>query len=154
MKPQQYQQTRLVIVGVVIAVMVLFGIATLLYDPVTPVNQLPSPTPTIAPQVQSEDLKQGKGATVKNGDTVVVHYTGKLTDGKQFDSSRGGDPFEFTVGNGEVIRGWDQGLLGMKAGGKRKLTIPPELGYGQTGSPPDIPPNATLVFEIDLVRIK
>jgi FKBP-type peptidyl-prolyl cis-trans isomerase len=103
-----------------------------------------------------EDMKVGEGAEVKAGDTVSVHYTGTLTNGTKFDSSLDrGEPFEFTVGAQQVIQGWDQGLLGMKVGGKRKLTIPPELAYGATPPPGSIiPPNATLVFEIELLEIK
>jgi|SRR3972149_5322680 len=116
----------------------------------------PSPTPiTISPDLKIEDTKVGDGSEVKQGDTVKVNYTGTLTDGTKFDSSLnpGREPFSFTVGAGDVIAGWDQGLLGMKVGGKRKLTIPPDLGYGEQGSGSVIPPNATLIFEIDLLEI-
>jgi FKBP-type peptidyl-prolyl cis-trans isomerase len=103
-----------------------------------------------------EDEKEGEGPAVKPGDVVSVHYTGRLTDGKKFDSSLdSGRPIVVPVGFGKVIRGWDLGLVGMKAGGKRKLTIPPELGYGSNGTPDGtIPPNATLVFDIELVQIE
>ncbi len=101
-----------------------------------------------------EDMKTGAGEEVKAGDKVSVHYTGWLTDGTKFDSSLDrGQPFSFTVGAGQVIAGWDQGLLGMKAGGKRKLTIPSALGYGASGVPGAIPPNAILIFEIELLKI-
>ncbi len=100
-----------------------------------------------------EDLVKGKGAEAVRGKTVEVHYTGWLADGTRFDSSVGGQPFSFRIGAGEVIDGWDRGVLGMKVGGKRKLTLPPELGYGAKGAPPEIPPNATLVFEIELLAV-
>ena len=101
-----------------------------------------------------EDISVGQGKEVTSGDTVKVHYVGTLTNGEKFDSSIDrGQPFEFTVGSGSVIEGWEKGILGMKVGGKRKLLIPPEIGYGQYGSPPKIPGNATLIFEIDLLEI-
>jgi FKBP-type peptidyl-prolyl cis-trans isomerase len=101
-----------------------------------------------------EDIKVGTGKEVKNGDTVVIHYLGTLTDGTKFDSSYDrGKPFETQIGTGQVIKGWDLGVVGMKAGGKRKLTIPPELGYGDqaVGS---IPANSTLIFEVELIDVK
>ena len=101
-----------------------------------------------------EDLKEGSGDEAKKDDTVEVHYTGWLTDGKKFDSSVGKRPFSFKLGAGDVIQGWDEGVAGMKVGGKRKLTIPPELGYGARGAGGVIPPNATLVFEVELLKIK
>lgn len=101
-----------------------------------------------------EDLVVGQGAEAQQGSTVSVHYTGTLTDGKKFDSSLDrGRPFSFQIGAGRVIQGWEQGVAGMKIGGKRKLTIPPELGYGARGFPPVIPANATLVFEIELLGV-
>ena len=101
-----------------------------------------------------EELVQGKGPEAIRGKTVEVHYTGWLTDGSKFDSSHDrSEPFSFRLGAGEVIEGWDRGVAGMKVGGKRKLTLPPELGYGAAGAPPDIPPNATLVFEVELLAV-
>ncbi len=115
----------------------------------------PAPSPRASKKLESVDMKVGTGAEAKTGDTVTVHYTGTLTNGTKFDSSLDrGDPFTFTIGAGNVIKGWDDGVVGMKVGGKRKLTIPPALGYGAAGSPPKIPPNATLVFEIELLGVK
>jgi FKBP-type peptidyl-prolyl cis-trans isomerase FkpA len=104
--------------------------------------------------LQIDDMKVGTGAEAKSGQSVSVHYVGTLTTGSKFDSSRDrGTPFEFRLGAGMVIQGWDQGVAGMKVGGLRKLTIPPELGYGARGYPPVIPANATLVFEVELVSV-
>jgi len=100
-----------------------------------------------------EDLVAGKGSEAVRGKSVQVHYTGWLLDGTKFDSSVGGSPFSFELGAGEVIEGWDRGVAGMKVGGKRKLTLPPELAYGTRGAPPEIPPNATLVFEVELLAV-
>jgi FKBP-type peptidyl-prolyl cis-trans isomerase len=108
-----------------------------------------------APKVTIEDLKIGTGPEVKEGDTVVMHYTGWLQDGTKFDSSVDrDDPFETPIGAGYVIRGWDMGVPGMKVGGKRKLTIPSDLGYGKYGVDPVIPGFATLIFEVELLKIK
>jgi peptidylprolyl isomerase len=106
------------------------------------------------PKVKIEDTQVGTGAAAKDGDQLVVNYTGKLADGTVFDSSVGKTPFEFVLGGGQVILGWDAGLVGMKVGGKRTLTIPPSLGYGAQGAGDKIPPNATLVFDIELISIK
>jgi peptidylprolyl isomerase len=101
-----------------------------------------------------QDLKVGTGEVAKKDHKVEVHYTGWLaSNNKKFDSSRGGKPFEFTLGKGEVIKGWDEGVEGMKVGGKRKLMIPSKLGYGAKGSGDDIPPNADLVFEVELIKV-
>lgn len=101
------------------------------------------------------DIVEGKGEEAKAGKKVTVHYTGTLTDGKKFDSSLDrGDPFKFTLGVGQVIKGWDQGVEGMKVGGKRKLTIPSELGYGERGAGSAIPGNATLIFDVELLGVE
>jgi len=109
-------------------------------------------TTTTASGLIIEELKVGTGAEAAAGQQVSVHYTGWLTDGTKFDSSKDrGDPFEFPLGAGHVIRGWDEGVQGMKVGGSRKLTIPADLGYGARGAGGVIPPNATLVFEVELL---
>jgi peptidylprolyl isomerase len=97
----------------------------------------------------------GQGAMPAKGQNVTVHYVGTLTDGKKFDASRDhGGPFSFVIGEGHVIPGWDEGVATMRVGGKRKLTIPPQLGYGATGAGGVIPPNATLIFEVELLAVK
>jgi len=105
-------------------------------------------------QLKTEDIKVGTGPEVKSGDTIVIHYNGTLPDGTKFDSSYDrGQPFETQIGVGQVIKGWDLGVVGMKVGGKRKLTIPPALAYGDQALP-GIPANSTLIFEVELVEIK
>lgn len=100
-------------------------------------------------------IQKGDGPAIRNGQTAVVHYTGTLLDGTKFDSSVDrGTPFSFSLGAGEVIEGWDQGVNGMAVGEKRKLQVPPELGYGASGAGGIIPPNATLIFEVELLEIK
>lgn len=108
-----------------------------------------------ATELKIEDLVVGTGAEAVSGKLISVHYTGTLTNGTKFDSSKDrGEPFEFTLGAGQVIEGWDKGFAGMKVGGKRKLTIPSEMGYGAQGAGGVIPPNATLIFEVELLGVK
>jgi FKBP-type peptidyl-prolyl cis-trans isomerase FkpA len=106
-------------------------------------------------QLQITDQVVGTGAEAVAGKSVTVHYTGTLTNGQKFDSSLDrGQPFTFNLGTGQVIQGWDQGVAGMKVGGKRKLVIPPDLGYGAQGAGASIPPNATLVFDVELLKVE
>jgi FKBP-type peptidyl-prolyl cis-trans isomerase len=132
-------------------------------QPVAPANQGTKPAPKAAAikgktrvtqdGLKIEELAIGSGKEAKPGQTVSVHYRGTLTNGSVFDESyKRGQPFQFALGGGQVIRGWDIGVAGMKEGGKRRLTIPPSLGYGPQGSPPVIPPNATLIFEVELLQ--
>jgi FKBP-type peptidyl-prolyl cis-trans isomerase len=102
-----------------------------------------------------QDVTQGEGTEATPDHTVSVHYTGWLPNGEKFDSSRDrNEPFSFTLGAGQVIAGWDEGVAGMKVGGRRKLVIPSDLGYGTAGAPPDIPPGATLVFDVELLDVR
>jgi FKBP-type peptidyl-prolyl cis-trans isomerase len=122
-----------------------------------PDNSKPTPVPkyvSMPSGVEFYDIKEGTGKEVVMGSQVLVNYTGWLTDGRKFDSSYDrGEPLPVTVGQG-VIRGWSEGLQGMKAGGKRQLKIPADLGYGPRGAPPMIPPNATLIFDVELLEVK
>ena len=112
-------------------------------------------TTKTASGLEIEELVVGEGKIAAAGQQVTVHYTGWLTNGSKFDSSKDrNDPFKFGLGQGQVIRGWDEGVQGMKIGGKRKLTIPPELGYGARGAGGVIPPNATLMFDVELLDVK
>lgn len=129
----------------------------------TPPEKSPQTTPdrskkmatTTASGLIYEDIVEGSGATASAGHSVVVHYTGWLTNGTKFDSSKDrNEPFEFRLGAGQVIRGWDEGVAGMKEGGQRKLTIPAQLGYGARGAGGVIPPNAVLVFDVELIKVK
>lgn len=125
-------------------------------------NESPAPTGTQTMPMQKIDLQPGAGVAIQSGQAAVVHYTGWLFDaaaaenkGAKFDSSVDrNQPFEFDVGAGMVIKGWDDGVVGMQVGGKRRLVIPPEMGYGARGAGGVIPPNATLVFDVELVEIR
>jgi FKBP-type peptidyl-prolyl cis-trans isomerase FkpA len=122
-----------------------------------PATEAPAPTVVAdVTELKIEDTKVGTGTLAEAGKRVSVHYTGRLTNGKTFDSSKNrGEPFAFQLGAGEVIKGWDQGVAGMKVGGTRKLTIPPSLAYGEAGAGGSvIPPNATLVFEVELLGVE
>lgn len=120
----------------------------------SPVCAEPKPITTDS-GLQYTDVKKGMGLTPKDGQIVIVHYTGTLPDGTKFDSSRDrGDPFTFKLGTGQVIKGWDEGIATMKVGGQRKLVIPPELGYGAQGAGGVIPPNATLHFDVELIGVE
>lgn len=129
---------------------------TLVIDTPSPtISSTPNPGDANIQEMKQEDVKIGGGAEATNGKRVTVHYTGTLTDGTKFDSSLDrNQPFTFTLGVGDVIQGWDLGVSGMKEGGKRKLTIPSELAYGERGAPPVIPPNAALIFEVELLKVE
>merc|ERR1712142_497314 len=120
-------------------------------------SKSPGKTPrrTIKGGIQVEDVKEGSGQECKSGNMVGMYYEGRLkSNNKRFDGLQSGKPFKFKLGAGQVIKGWDVGVLGMKVGGKRKLTIPPHMAYGAAGAPPDIPPNSSLVFDIECKFVK
>jgi len=146
------------IIGVVALGVFAYFIFGLNGRPSENTEQNPTATPVTdkiaIKDLKIEDTKVGTGREVKNGDTVVIHYKGTLTNGTKFDSSYDrGAPFETQIGVGQVIKGWDLGVVGMKVGGTRKLTIPPSLGYGDHAAG-SIPPNSTLIFEVELIGIK
>jgi len=133
----------------------LAAVGMLTTTPLQGATMSESKTVTTASGLRYEDVKVGTGETATAGKMASVHYTGWLTDGKKFDSSKDrGQPFEFPLGGRRVIAGWDEGVQGMKVGGVRKLTIPAELGYGSRGAGGVIPPNATLVFEVELLGLR
>jgi peptidylprolyl isomerase len=144
------------ILPVIIIILAIIGIIYLMSEPVVKEESTKvETTPPPANGLQIKDTKVGDGQEVKKGDEVIINYTGTLEDGTKFDSSFDtGKPFETKIGVGEVIEGWDQGVVGMKVGGERHLVIPPSLGYGDQGVPPKIPPNSTLIFDVQLLGIK
>ncbi len=151
---------NIIIAVLIIAIILVFGyiLQGAMGNPIGQTSEITTETAQAMPteEVQIEELAEGTGdAVVQSGDTVVMHYRGTLEDGTQFDSSYDrGEPFTTQIGVGRVIQGWDEGVPGMKVGGKRKLTIPSSLGYGEAGAPPTIPPNATLIFEVELLEIQ
>ncbi len=154
-------------IGILVAVLVLFVGYFLVFNKQTNKEEIKDSkvtenkmdtninTSTDSGKLIIEDIKIGEGREVKSGDTVVMHYRGTLVDGTKFDSSYDrNQPFTTQIGVGQVIKGWDQGVPGMKIGGKRKLTVPADLGYGERGAGEVIPPDATLIFEVELLDIK
>ncbi len=151
----------IVFILVAVAVWAQTSTQTPVHRHVQAVPNTAAPTKVIGDGVKTDsglqywDIRVGTGEVAKDGDHVKVHYTGWLTTGKKFDSSVDAHhPFDFTLGKGEVIKGWDEGITGMKVGGKRQLRIPPELAYGTNGYPPLIAPNATLIFDVQLLAVK
>jgi len=146
-KQRKKRRLKAAAIGAAVFVVVAAVVGTILYF--TVFKESPPKSLVV------KDLVVGTGDEAQAGDQVTVHYTGWLWHGAKFDSSIDrGEPFQFTLGAGGVIKGWDQGIVGMKVGGTRKLIIPPDLAYGEAGSPPKIPPNATLVFEVELLAVE
>ena len=147
--------TAVLIAGIVLGYILIVAVPGQQSTPEQPAEEaMDAQNQTTTGELKIEDIAVGEGPEVKSGDTVVMHYNGTLTNGTKFDSSYDrGQPFETPIGSGRVIKGWDEGVPGMKVGGKRRLTIPPEMGYGSQdmGS---IPPNSTLIFEVELLEIK
>lgn len=149
------QISKPLIATVIVALLMVGGTIALIVINLEKDNMLDEPgTITTASGLKLLDRVVGSGDEAKAGDKVTVHYTGTLTNGSKFDSSLDrGQPFTFALGAGQVIKGWDEGVAGMKVGGKRKLVIPANLGYGARGAGNVIPPNATLIFEVELLKV-
>jgi FKBP-type peptidyl-prolyl cis-trans isomerase len=146
----------LVLASAILGVAILAAAQTAPPNPATSgPTQATGPSTKTASGLEYWDIKVGTGPVAKSGQHVKVHYTGWLTNGKKFDSSVGtGKPFEFMLGASQVIKGWDEGVAGMKVGGQRQLRIPPGLAYGPAGHPHQIPPNSTLVFDVQLIEVR
>lgn len=155
------QKKVLIGIAVLIAIGIIYTFAsgkkeeTMSQQDSTISNTSTNPSASASAGLKIEDLKVGTGSAVKSGDTITINYTGTLLDGTKFDSSYDrNEPFQTQIGVGQVIKGWDEGVIGMQVGGKRRLTIPSDLGYGSQGAGGVIPPNATLIFELELLEIK